>query len=167
MKYTRIAAVAAFFSSVLLLVGCATPGSVSIATAPTVTSFAATATKVCNVLQPVAKGMQTTMSELEVPLDESETDSINAAVDKINTFCGAVATVNVSDVQTLVDATFPVLTQVVQKSSMSANSKDLAIIGLNGAQTAIEILVPSVTPAQPVPAIVTTPTSTTSAGVAQ
>lgn len=167
MKYIRIAVVTAFFSSVLLLAGCATTGSASTATAPIVTSFASTATKVCNVLRPVAKGMQTTMSELEVPLDESETDSINAAVDKINTFCGAVATVNVSDVQTLVDATFPVLARVVQESSMSASSKDLAIIGLNGAQTAIEILVPSVTPAAPVPAIATTPTSTTSPGTAQ
>lgn len=159
MKYTRLAAVAAFFLSALALAGCATIGPANTAPVPTVASFAPTAIKVCNVLQPVGQGMQTTMSQLEVPLDAASTDQINGAVDKINVFCGATATVNASSVQTLVDAIFPVLVQVVQKSSMSANSKDLAIISLNGAQTAIRILVPSVTPAAPVPAIATAPTT--------
>jgi len=151
MKKTRLVAFAAFFSSVLLLAGCAgnlagTAGSTPVVQTPAVAPFVDTAIKVCNVAKPLALGVQNTMNHLTTPLDASDTKNIQSAVKKVNAFCDATATVSTVDVQTLVNDLFPLLSGVIEDSSLSANGKNLAIIGLGVAQTAITILVPSVTP---------------------
>ena len=61
----------------------------------------------------------------------------------VQTFCGAVASVTPDDVQSLVSNIFPLLTTVINNSSLSDNGKSLAVIGLGVAQTAILVLVPS------------------------
>jgi len=155
MRTLKFAAIAAFFSSLALLAGCASTGAADTSVVPTVANFSATAQKVCNVAQPVALGVQSTMARLTTPLDASDVQNIQKAIDDVNAFCAASAVVSVPDVQTLVNTMFPLLAGVVENSSLSANGKNLAIIGLGVAQTAIIILVPSVTPSS-------APVSTTS-----
>lgn len=137
----------AYWLPLILLAGCATPP----ATAPTIATFQASAAKVCRVLQPVANGVQTSLAELTTPLNSNDTANITKVVDDVNAFCNATETVTASNLQTLVDAAFPVLVSVIQKSALTANGKTASILLLNATQTTIEILVPSITPSNSVP----------------
>lgn len=143
MRLSKLAALAAFFTSITLLAGCATQTA---GQAAAVSSFIDTATKVCNIATPVATGLQSTMNGLATPLDATDQANIQQAVGDVQTFCATVAIATPADVQALVNTAFPLLTVVINNSSLSDNGKNLAIIGLGVAQTAINVLVPPTTP---------------------
>ncbi|MBV6304954.1 hypothetical protein KVP10_08640 [Candidimonas humi] len=174
MRSLKLAAIAAFFSSLVLLAGCATntagvTATTPVTQAPTVASFVDTATKVCNVAKPLALGVQNSMNNLTTPLDATDTKNIQNVVGQVDDFCAATDLASTASVQTLVNAIFPVLANVIENSSLSANGKNLALIGLDIAQTSITILVPTVQPSSAPVSEATTSTapSATTAGTAQ
>ena len=145
MRTTKIAAIAAFFSSLLLLAGCA---STQQPNQPGV-SFSATAGKICVVVQPTVASVNAEAALLSPPLsadDQAKLAKVSATVDL---FCSTTASATGTTAQGMLNATIPVLSSIVANSSLNASSRNALLLSLVGVQTAANVLIAQ---AQPVTA---------------
>lgn len=144
MRIIKTAVLAAFFSSLLILTGCATQNANQ-----TAQSFSATATRICAVVQPTLASVTAEAGLLNPPLTQADQDKLTQASDVATTFCNATATASSATAQGMLNATIPAVMQVVANSSLNASSRNALLLSLVGVQTAANVLIAQ---AQPVTA---------------
>lgn len=137
MRIFRTAALAAFFSSLLLLTGCAsTQGAHQAAQ-----SFSATATRICAVVQPTLASVTAEAGLLNPPLTADQQAQLAKATTVADTFCATTAAATGATAQGMLNATIPVVMGIVANSSLNASSKNALLLSLVGVQTAANVLI--------------------------
>lgn len=142
MKIARITALAAFFSSVILLAGCATQN----ANQATV-NFSATATRICAVVQPTVASINAEAKILQPPLDLNQQEALQKATAASDTFCSTVTNATSQSAQGMLNNVFPVVMGIVANSSLNASSRNALLLSLVGVQTAANVLIAQAQPA--------------------
>lgn len=145
MKITRLAALAAFFSSVILLAGCASTQGVD----QTAQSFSATASRICAVVQPTLSSVTAEAGVLNPPLAQADQDKLARATTVAATFCSTTTAATSQSAQGMLNTVFPVVMGIVANSSLNASSRNALLLSLVGVQTAANVLIAQ---AQPTPA---------------
>jgi hypothetical protein len=148
MRTIKIAALAAFFSSLLLLTGCASTQGADQAAQ----SFSATAARICAVVQPTLASVTAEAGLLNPPLAQADQDKLSQASNAATTFCNATATASSATAQGMLNSTIPAVMQVVANSSQNASSRNALLLSLVGVQTAANVLLSQAQAATPVQA---------------
>lgn len=145
MRYTRLAAVAAFFLSVSVLAGCAAVGSIN--TGPA--SFSTTATRICAVVQPALLSVNAEAKMLQPPLSLDQQTALQKATTASDTFCAATTSATTQTAQGMMNNVFPVVMGVIANSSLDDKSRNALLLSLVGVQTAANVLLAQNQPAAP------------------
>ena len=137
MRIIKTAALVAFFSSVVLLAGCASTQGADHAAA----SFSATAGKICAVVQPTFASVNAEASLLSPPLDAGQQANLAKASGVVDTFCSTSTAATSQSAQGMLNTVFPVVMGIVANSSLNASSRNALLLSLVGVQTAANVLI--------------------------
>lgn len=125
------------FGLMIALAGCASVPQANQAAA----SFSATATRICNVVQPTLLSVSSQALLLTPPLSASDQATLERINDAAKTFCSATATATPQTAQGLINQAFPALSTVIANSTaLPSGTRNSLLLSLAGVQTAANIL---------------------------